>query len=261
LTVENSACRAEHHGDDGLEGKVALVTGATRGIGKAIVAALVHAKVKVIAFDREHPGYDDHNTIDGPWPVTGDVRHLADAPAVISDAYRRHDRLDILVNNAGIMLPPGPFADQPLTNWNDLLMSNLLGAMALSQAHAKRIQADGSTGSILNVTSIAGLRGKKGLVAYSVAKAGLIRFTEAFAGEVAPHVRVNAVAPGAIETNMQSVVVDDERLLERRLRKIPIGRLGTPNDVAALVRFLLSDNSSFITGSTFLIDGGEHSLG
>lgn len=261
MTVENSTSRAERHADDGLEGKIALVTGAARGIGKAIVADLVSAKAKVIALDRDHPLRDDHDNADQPWQITGDVRDLAEATAVISDAYRRFGRLDILVNNAGVMLPPGPFADQPLSSWQDLLMSNLLGAMALSQAHAKRIQAYGGTGSILNVASIAGLRGKKGLVAYSVAKAGLIRFTEAFAGEVAPHVRVNAVAPGAIETTMQSVVANDERLLERRLRRIPIGRLGTPNDVVGLVRFLLSDNSSFITGSTFLIDGGEHSLG
>jgi NAD(P)-dependent dehydrogenase (short-subunit alcohol dehydrogenase family) len=217
--------------------------------------------VRVIALDRDHPRGSDHDNVDQISQITGDVRDLARAAAVLSDAYGLFGRLDILVNNAGIMLAPGPFTDQPVSSWSDLLVSNLFGAMALSQAYAKRIESESGTGSILNVTSTAGLRGKKNLVAYSVAKAGLIRFTEAFASEVAPHVRVNAVAPGAIETGMQSVVVNDERLLERRLRRIPLGRLGTPYDVAYLVRFILSENSSFITGSTFLIDGGEHSLG
>jgi 2-deoxy-D-gluconate 3-dehydrogenase len=196
-----------------------------------------------------------------PGSVTPVVCDMTDRDAVASlplHAITSFGRLDVIVNNAGIA-PAGRFEDQPLDRWDEALAVNLIAPVALTKA-ACAILFEQGHGKVINIASTSGLRGKPTLSAYSASKGALLRFTEALAGEWASrNIQVNAIAPGAFETDAQRVVLESPEILTRRLRKIPAGRMGAVQEIGPLACYLSSPISDFVTGSVYVIDGGESS--
>ncbi|MDV7245255.1 MULTISPECIES: glucose 1-dehydrogenase [Rhodococcus] len=241
-----------------LQGKVAIVTGASRGLGKAAAEALLDegAFVVLVARTREpleelHSRYPERTAVQ-----TCDMRDM-DAVAALADiAVEAFGRLDIVVNNAGIA-PAGRFDEQPQKEWDEVFDVNVRAPAVLTRAAARHLLPQGS-GKIINVASTSGIKGKPTLVAYSSSKGAVVQFTKALAGEWAKKgVQVNAIAPGAFTTDAQSAVTDSPDVLARRLKKIPAGRMGDPAEFGPLVAYLSSPLSNFITGSVAVIDGGE----
>lgn len=241
-----------------LSGTVAIVTGASRGLGRAIAAGLAAEGAKVIAAARSTGPLQD---LAGQYPglvhpVTCDVTDTAQVTALVPEALAVFGRLDTVVNNAGIA-PAGSFASMPLEQWRHVLEVNLLAPVALTQRAGEHLCAQGS-GKVINIGSLSSLRGKPVLAAYSASKGALLRMTEALAAEWARHgVQVNMIAPGGFATDAQQAVLGNPEILARRLRKIPAGRMGDPSEVAALACYLASPLSQFVTGACYTIDGGE----
>lgn len=241
-----------------LAGKVAIVTGASRGLGSAIVRALVGEGVRVVAAARSEPELlalaREHP--DAVHPQVCDMADTDGVAALVDVAAGTFGDLHIVVNNAGIA-PASPFAEMALETWQRVFAVNVLAPVALTRAAGARFVQRGS-GKVVNVASTSGLRGKPLLAAYSASKGALLRFTEAVAGEWAGRgVQVNAIAPGAFATDAQRSVLDDPAVLARRLRKIPAGRMGDVGEIGALTCYLASPVSAFVTGAVFVIDGGE----
>jgi 2-dehydro-3-deoxy-D-gluconate 5-dehydrogenase len=244
--------------DLNLRDKVAIVTGASRGLGRAAAEALLTEDVRVLAVARDAQALGQLVTVfpDRVLAATCDMRD-ADAVRRLPDlALEGFGRLDIIVNNAGIA-PAAHFADQSWATWDEVLSVNVTAPAVLTQAAGRRFLDQGA-GKVINIVSTSGLRGKPGLVAYSTSKGALIRFTEALGAEwAAQGVQVNAIAPGAFATDAQHEVTSDPELLARRVRKIPARRMGQPHEFGPVVTFLASAASDFISGATFVIDGGE----
>jgi NAD(P)-dependent dehydrogenase (short-subunit alcohol dehydrogenase family) len=245
-----------------LSGKVALVTGAGRGIGRAIAAALGAAGAVVAVNDldpasaaraAEDLARDGHAA--GAFPA--DVAEPADAASLVAGVRQRWGRLDLLVNNAGVE-PHAPILDLPLADWQRTLDVNLTGPFLLSQA-AGRVMREQGGGVIVNIASIAGrASGLRDRAAYVAAKTGLIGFTRECAREFAAYqVRVNAVCPGVIITEMTAHLRQNEAMMRKWREDIPQGRLGEPDEVAGLVLFLCSDAARYITGQAINVDGGK----
>jgi 2-deoxy-D-gluconate 3-dehydrogenase len=244
--------------DLALTDRVAIVTGASRGLGRAIADAFAAEGVQLIAAARsmdrlsalaaEHPGRIT--------PVACDMSDTAAVEALVDAAVETYGRLDIVVNNAGIA-PAGRFVEMELDEWHRVFSVNLFGPVALTRRAGEVFLAQGS-GKVINVASTSGLRGKPTLAAYSSSKGAMLRFTEATAGEWASKgIQVNVIAPGAFETDAQSAVTGDPEVLHARLRKIPARRMGEPSEIGPLACYLASSASDFVTGATFVIDGGE----
>lgn len=241
-----------------LAGKVAIVTGGSRGIGRAIVGELARCgcKVAVVATKQEGADAAAAEAAAGGGEAAGfaaDVRDPARAAAVVEEVQRRWGRLDILVNNAGIT------RDNLLMRMADedidaVLDVNLRAALYWCRAVARPLtKARG--GCIVNVSSIVGLTGNAGQSNYAAAKAGLFGLTRSLAKELGGRgVRVNAVAPGYIQTDMTAGLPAEVR--EASLKKIPLGRLGEGQDIARAVRWLASEDAAYVTGVTLVVDGG-----
>jgi 3-oxoacyl-[acyl-carrier protein] reductase len=233
-----------------LDGKTALVTGASRGIGKAIALELARAGASVVLGYRS--GADEAAEVAkeaGGRAVQADVSDPEDAKRLVKEA----GELDILVNNAGVTRD-GLIARMPDDDWRAVLDTNLSGAFYTCRAVARSMMRRRS-GSIVNVSSIVGLHGNPGQTNYSASKAGLIGFTKALARELGSRgVRANVVAPGYVDTRLTDVL--PEELKRAMLENTPLGRFGTADDVAGAVRFLSSDAAAFITGEVLLVDGG-----
>lgn len=241
-----------------LHDHVAIVTGASRGLGRACVEALVDEGVRVVAAARSVDALDALAAT-RPDRIVAAPCDMADTSAVeglVATALDHFGRLDIVVNNAAIA-PAGPFIDFDDQVWERVLQVNVLGPAVLARA-AGRVLLEQGHGKVINMASTSGLKGKPYLVAYSASKGALLRMTEALAAEwAASGVQVTAIAPGAFATDAQSVVLEDPDLLRRRLRKIPAGRMGEVAEIGPLVCWLASPRSTFVTGSTHVIDGGE----
>jgi 2-deoxy-D-gluconate 3-dehydrogenase len=243
-----------------LTGRVAIVTGASRGLGRAMAVALAAQGVRVLAVARSA---EDLRELEATAPEAirhraCDMRDLAAVATLADAAVAEFGRIDIVVNNAGIA-PAGAFLDQPESLWNEVLTVNVTAPATLARA-AGRHMIPRRSGKIINIASTSGILGKPTLVAYSASKGALLQFTKALAGEWAGKgVQVNAIAPGAFSTSAQRSVLESPELLERRLRKIPARRMGLDEEIGPLVCYLSSPLSDFVTGSVFVIDGGESS--
>lgn len=242
-----------------LNEQVALVTGGSRGIGRAIALELAGAGAKVVV---NYAGHADQaaetvkriGEIGGEgFSVQGDVSQAADVERLVKTAVERYGKIDILVNNAGITRD-ALLLRLKEADWEAVLATNLKGVFLCTKAVSKDMLKQRS-GVIVNISSVVGLAGNAGQANYAAAKAGVIGFTKATAKEFAPRgVRVNAVAPGYIATEMTDILAED--LQAALLRTIPLGRLGKPEDIAQTVHFLASPAASYITGQTFCVDGG-----
>jgi 3-oxoacyl-[acyl-carrier protein] reductase len=233
-----------------LDGKTALVTGASRGIGKAIALELASAGASVtVGYRGSREEAEAVANQVGGRALRADVSEADEARALVEQA----GNLDLLVNNAGVTRD-GLLARMPDEDWRTVIETNLSGMFFTCRAAARGMMKR-RAGSIVNVSSIVGLRGNPGQTNYAAAKAGIVGFTKALARELGVRgVRANVVAPGYVKTALTDVLPEEAR--EAMLANTPLGRLGDPEDVARAVRFLCSDEASFITGEVLLVDGG-----
>jgi 3-oxoacyl-[acyl-carrier protein] reductase len=233
-----------------LEGKTALVTGASRGIGRAIAVELAEAGAAVVVSYRS--GADEAEALAaeiGARAVQADVSDPASAQALVEEA----GDLDVLVNNAGVTRD-GLLVRMSNDDWDTVINTNLASVFYTSRA-AVRGMMKRRSGSIVNISSIVGIHGNWGQTNYAASKAGIIGFTKSLARELGSrNVRANVVVPGYVTTRLTDVLPDEAT--GTMLENTPLGRLGDPEDVAGAVRFLASENASFITGAVLLVDGG-----
>lgn len=239
-----------------LDGRVALITGGARGQGAAEGALFAAEGAVVVVTDvLDEEGAKTAAACGGLY-LHHDVTSEGDWTRVVEAVMARHGRLDVLVNNAGIFMP-GRIADTALADYLRVIQVNQVGVFLGMKAVAGPMMAARS-GSIVNISSVAGLRGGGGSVAYTASKWAVRGMTKSAAREFAPYgIRVNSIHPGLIETAMlhQLPAIDAGGLAER-LRAVPLGRVAEPEEVAKLALFLACDDSSYSTGSEFLIDGG-----
>ena len=243
-----------------LTGRVALVTGASRGIGRAIAARLAAQGATVLAAARGDNAAGAVQEIQAAGgkaeAVSLDVTDTGAVVASIAAALERHGRIDILVNNAGIT------RDQLMLrlkrdDWDAVLATNLTSAYTITQTVLKPMIRQRS-GRIVCISSVVGQSGNPGQANYAASKAGLIGFAKSVALEVASrNITVNVVAPGMIATDMTGVLPEKTR--EALITRIPLGRLGAPEDVASAVCFLVSDEAAYITGQVLAVNGGMYS--
>jgi 2-dehydro-3-deoxy-D-gluconate 5-dehydrogenase len=235
-----------------------LVTGASRGLGAAIAVQLAAEGASVVAAARSTKDLADVAARGAGRISTleADMRDEEAVTGLVPEVIARHGRIDGLVNNAGIA-PAGEFADQDPAVWKDTMAVNVIAPMLLAQSAGRHMIGQGG-GRIVNIASTTGVRGKPRLVGYSASKGALVRMTEALAAEWASrNVQVNAIAPGAFQTEAQQAVLDSPELLRRRVARIPAGRMAEPSELVPLACLLVSPLSSFTTGATFVVDGGE----
>jgi 3-oxoacyl-[acyl-carrier protein] reductase len=247
-----------------FDGRVAIVTGGSRGIGAAIAALLAEDGAAVVVSGRdadrlrraakelEAPG---GAVLGGAvLGVVADAAIREDAERLVDAAKQRFGRVDILVNNAGV-IRDGLLVRMKDEDWDHVMEVNLRGAFLMTRAATKLMIRQKSGGRVINIASTAGAMGNAGQANYSAAKAGLIGFTKAAARELAHwSILVNAVAPGLIETDMTAAISADAR--EALLAQVPLQRVGTPRDVAEVVRFLAGDGAAYITGQVLHVNGG-----
>lgn len=243
-----------------LNGKVALVTGASRGIGKAVALELARQGARVAASGRNSELLEEtvtEITAAGgeALAVVGDIARAADADRLVEQAVATFGRADILVNNAGITRD-GLLLRMKDEDWDAVLETNLKGAFLCTRAVAK-VMTRQKSGCIINISSVVGEMGNAGQVNYCASKAGLIGLTKATARELARRsITVNAVAPGFITTDMTEGL--SEKARQELVGQIPLGRLGAVEDVAYSVAFLASDQATYITGQVLGVNGGMY---
>ncbi len=238
-----------------LDGKVALVTGSNGGIGSAIARKL-HAQGATVVLQARKEGAIDFlltELKDRVIPIYTGIDSTEKVDALIKEAEEKAGKVDILVNNAGLTRD-GLFMRMDDTQWQEVIDINLTSCFRLSRAVIRGMMKR-KYGRIINITSIVGLTGNAGQANYAASKAGLTGMTKTMAAEVATRgITANCVAPGFIETPMTHAIPEDAKA--KLYDKIPAGRLGTPDDVAAAVVFLASDESAYVTGQTLSVNGG-----
>ncbi|HEX2602949.1 MAG TPA: 3-oxoacyl-[acyl-carrier-protein] reductase [Gemmatimonadaceae bacterium] len=238
-----------------LSGKNALITGSTRGIGRAIAEAFAESGARVAVVGRDQQRADDAATKIGndAKGFTADVSDTAAVAKLVDDVEKAFGSIDILVNNAGITKDNLVMRLKD-EDWDAVQNANLRGAFAAIRAVSRGMMKK-RAGRIINVASIVGIIGNKGQANYAASKAGLIALTKSVAKELGSrNILVNAVAPGFIQTEMTDAMTPEAR--EALGKQIALERLGTVGDVAAMVAFLASDLASYITGQVFVVDGG-----
>ncbi len=239
-----------------MSSHVAIVTGGTRGIGEAISIALKDSGAKVAAnYGGNHERAEGFSKRTGIPVYPFDVGDYQQCEAGVKQIAADLGSVDIVVNNAGITRD-GTLHKMSPEHWNEVIQTNLTSCFNMSRCVIDGMRS-GGFGRIVNIGSINGRAGQFGQVNYSAAKSGMHGFTKALAKEGARSgITVNAIAPGYVDTDMVRAVPED--VLQKIISTIPVGRLGTPQDIARTVLFLVSDDASFITGATFDINGGQH---
>lgn len=244
-----------------LRGKVALVTGASRGIGRAIARRFAQAEARVVVCSRKlenvQPVADEIRAAGGEaLAVEAHVGRPEQVEALVARTVEAFGRLDIAVNNAATNPHFGPIlaADEGL--WDKILDTNVKSVFRVAKAVAPHMQAQGG-GKIINIASVAGLRPSPAMGIYSVSKAAVIMLTQVLAVELAPsNIQVNAIAPGVIKTRFSQVLWQTPEFAQPILKGIPSGRFGEPEDVTGIALFLASSASDYVTGALFVVDGG-----
>jgi len=242
-----------------LKDKVAIVTGASRGIGRAIAETFVREGARVVICGRKRETLEQAAHEIGP-AVTPIVCHVGrgdQIKAMVETVMREFGRIDILVNNAGTNVAQAPCLELDEGMFDKMIEINLKSAFRLTQLIAPGMCERGS-GSIVNIASISGVRPQFEGLLYSMTKAALIMMTQSYALELGPKgVRVNAIAPGLVQTVMSEYYWKDEARREKRIDNQPVRHLGQPGEIAEVAAMLASDRSSFITGQTVVVDGGR----
>lgn len=244
-----------------LTGKVAIVTGASRGIGKAIAGQLARAGCAVVVASRRQEALDEVaaeiNASGGQ--ALGIAAHNGDKAALrrlVERTIAQFGRLDILVNNAATNPHFGSTLEADDSYWRKTLDVNLLGNVWLTQAAVRAMRENGG-GKIINVASIVGLKPGRHQGIYSISKAAIISLTQTLAQELgADNIQVNAIAPGLVQTKFAQALWGNPDLLEQVLAQTPVGRIGQPQDIAGLALLLASSAADFTTGAVFVVDGG-----
>jgi NAD(P)-dependent dehydrogenase (short-subunit alcohol dehydrogenase family) len=248
-------------GEFSLGGRVALVTGASRGIGRAIALRLASAGARVVICSRKAEGVqavaEEIAAAGGQaLAVPAHVGRTDDVVALVARAREAYGRLDVVVNNAATNPHFGPILTADEGQWDKILDTNLKSIFRVCKAVVPHMEAQGG-GKIINIVSIAGMRPSPGMGIYGISKAGAIMLTQTLAMELGPaNIQVNAIAPGLIKTQFSQALWQTEPLATAILNRIPLGRFGEPEDVAGLALFLASPASDYISGAVFLVDGG-----
>ncbi len=244
-----------------LQGKIALVTGASRGIGKAIALAFADAGADVAISSRKQEALEK---------VAGDIRALGrqalpvaahsrepeDLRRLVTTVKEQFGRIDILVNNAGTNPVMAPIWDIEERTWYQIINTNLKGYFLLSQL-AARLMIEQRGGNIINISSVGGLSPDKGLAIYCISKAGINMLTKALALELGEYsIRVNAIAPGVVRTHMSQAIWTNEEIMQQEFAHTPLKRISEPEEVARLALYLVSGAASYITGQVVVMDGG-----
>jgi NAD(P)-dependent dehydrogenase (short-subunit alcohol dehydrogenase family) len=245
-----------------LAGKIALVIGASRGIGRAIALGLAEAGCDVVLVSRKLPDLEAvAREIAGlgrkALPIPANVRHLEEINDMVSKAVSEFGRIDILVNNAGINPLLGSVFDIDERAWDGIIGLNLKGFFFLSQAVGK-IMKDKGGGNIINISSVSGLRPDMGMGVYCISKAGIVMLTQVLAQEWGQYnIRVNTIAPAIVKTRFSEPIWSDPELYEKTVENITLGRMAEPEDIVGAALFLASEASSYMTGQALVLDGGR----
>ena len=244
-----------------LAGKVALISGGGRERGQGAAEGRLFAAqgaTVILADVLDDEGEKTAGSIAGAEYAHLDVTSEASWDAVVSDIMTRHGRLDVLINNAGIAVM-GRLVNVPMDDWNKTIAVNQTGVFLGMQAGAKAMIQAGNGGSIVNISSVAGLQGMFGSMAYTASKWAVRGMTKVAAKEVGKHnIRVNSIHPGFIDTDMLAQGGFDEEARVKMARTSPLNKIGTPTDIAEMALFLTTDSSQWITGQEFVVDGGWH---
>ncbi len=244
-----------------LANKVVIITGASKGIGKAIAFAMGKAGAKVVISSRKQEALDKVVSEFAEAGVVAfakaaNVGHAEDRKALVESTINHFGKVDILVNNAATNPVFGPIENTDESAFDHILNVNLKAPFELSKLVLESMAKSGK-GSIIHISSVEGVRPGAHMGMYSVSKSALLMLTRVQANEWGQKgIRVNAIAPGLIQTKFSQALWDNEKVMKYALRQIPLGRMAQPEEVAGLALFLASDMAAYITGSTFMVDGG-----
>ncbi|MEQ8701377.1 MAG: 2-dehydro-3-deoxy-D-gluconate 5-dehydrogenase KduD [Bauldia litoralis] len=242
-----------------LTGKVALVTGARRGLGQALALTLADAGADIIglgpnAMDETAAGVTARGRAFAE--ITADLSKSLDFEALVAEAVAAHGPIDILVNNAGIVRR-ADILDFPESDWDDVMQVNLKSAFFLSKAVARHMIDGGIAGRIVNIASILSFQGGVRVPSYTASKHGIVGLTRLLANDLAPHgVTVNAIAPGYMDTDNTEALRNDPDRMRQLIERIPLGRFGNSDELATAMLYLVAPASTYVTGSVVTVDGG-----
>jgi NAD(P)-dependent dehydrogenase (short-subunit alcohol dehydrogenase family) len=244
-----------------LTGKKAFVTGASRGIGRSVAICLAQAGADVAVVGRDQAAVGEtvaaiQRTGRGALGLVADVTDPESVEATVAEADRAFGKIDVVVCNAGVQKLK-PFLEMTRDDWRSVIMTNLEGAIITLQATGRRLVKQ-QFGSVIAMGSIYGFVGAPGNSIYCMTKGGLMQLAKVLSLEWARYqVRVNTICPGWIQTDLTKPYMTDQKTVEAALRQIPLRRFGVPEDVGPMAVYLASDSASFVTGQTFVIDGGQ----